>query len=54
MLVVVQCLFEFALKVLTSQVLQKGDNGFFLVVEGGKIDLAHHDVQVKLYLNFTT
>jgi len=25
------------------QVLQKSDTGFFLFVEGGKIDIAHHD-----------
>jgi alkaline phosphatase len=25
------------------KMLQKSENGFFLMVEGGKIDVAHHD-----------
>ena len=25
------------------EILKKGDNGFFLMVEGGRIDHAHHD-----------
>ena len=28
-------------------VLKKSDNGFFLMVEGGKIDMAHHDAMVR-------
>lgn len=27
--------------------LTKGDNGFFLLVEGARIDHAHHDVKVR-------
>jgi len=27
--------------------LKKGDNGFFLMVEAGRIDHAHHDVQAQ-------
>ena len=25
------------------EILRRGDNGFFLMVEGGRIDHAHHD-----------
>ncbi len=28
------------------EILKRGDNGFFLMVEGARIDHAHHDVQV--------
>jgi alkaline phosphatase len=28
------------------KMLQKGDNGFFLMVEGGKIDKSHHSGKV--------
>ena len=33
--------------------LSKGDNGFFLMVEGGRIDLAHHAVQARRALSET-
>ena len=29
------------------QMLQKNENGFFLMVEGGKIDHAHHKGKVR-------
>jgi alkaline phosphatase len=29
------------------KMLQKGDNGFFLMVEGGKIDKSHHSGKVN-------
>ena len=31
------------LMIIWLQILMKGDNGFFLMVEGGKIDMAHHE-----------
>lgn len=30
------------------EILQKEDNGYFLFVEGGKIDLAHHSTKAKI------
>lgn len=30
------------------EILRKDDNGFFLFVEGGKIDLAHHSTKAKI------
>jgi alkaline phosphatase len=30
------------------KMLKKSENGFFLMVEGGKIDVAHHDGWVRL------
>lgn len=35
------------------ELLQKEKNGYFLFVEGGKIDIAHHDNQPKLSLDET-
>lgn len=35
------------------EILQKSENGFYLFVEGGKIDLAHHDVYAKIALDET-
>ena len=32
------------------KMLKKGKDGFFLMVEGGKIDVAHHDGWVRLFL----
>ena len=29
------------------EMLRKSENGFFLMVEGGKIDMAHHDAMVR-------
>ena len=29
------------------KILQKGENGFFLMVEGGKIDKSHHSGKVS-------
>lgn len=34
-------------------ILQKNENGFFLFVEGGRIDLAHHDNQAATALHET-
>lgn len=34
-------------------VLSKGDQGFFLFVEGGKIDLAHHKTRARRALDET-
>ena len=34
------------------KILQKSENGFFLMVEGGKIDVAHHDGWVSLTKKF--
>ena len=41
---------EPSLKEMTEvaiKMLKKNDDGFFLLVEGGKIDHAHHDGKVK-------
>lgn len=35
------------------QILEKNEEGYFLFVEGGKIDLAHHETQAKLALDET-
>ena len=35
------------------EMLRKGDNGFFLMVEGGRVDHAHHDVQAVRALSET-
>lgn len=35
------------------QILQKEKNGFFLFVEGGRIDMAHHEVRTRLALDET-
>lgn len=35
------------------QVLAKGPNGYFLFVEGGKIDLAHHKARARRALDET-
>jgi len=29
------------------EILKKSENGYFLMVEGGKIDMAHHDGMVR-------
>lgn len=42
---------EMTLKAI--QMLQKNEEGYFLFVEGGKIDLAHHDTQAKFALDET-
>ena len=34
-------------------ILQKHDNGFFLMVEGGRIDHAHHEGKARLALHDT-
>lgn len=33
------------------QILKKNENGFVLVVEGGRIDTAHHDTLARLALD---
>lgn len=33
--------------------LDESENGFFLFVEGGKIDMAHHDTQARTALDET-
>ena len=38
---------------LAIDVLEKGDNGFFLMVEGGKIDHGHHNGNAKVALSET-
>lgn len=35
------------------QMLEKNEEGYFLFVEGGKIDLAHHDTQARMALDET-
>uniref|UniRef100_A0A1L8DJH5 alkaline phosphatase n=3 Tax=Nyssomyia neivai TaxID=330878 RepID=A0A1L8DJH5_9DIPT len=35
------------------QIVNKNDEGFFLFVEGGKIDLAHHDLELRASLDET-
>lgn len=35
------------------EILNKNQKGYFLFVEGGKIDLAHHDVQARYALDET-
>lgn len=44
-------LIEMTTKAL--QILKKNENGFILVVEGGRIDTAHHDTNAKLALDET-
>ena len=34
------------------KMLKKSSNGFFLMVEGGKIDIAHHDGFVSSFMRF--
>lgn len=34
----------------TLEILKKNDNGFVLLVEGGRIDTAHHETKAKLAL----
>ena len=40
-------------KIRFRQVLSKGDNGFFLMVEAGRVDHAHHAVQATRALSET-
>jgi len=35
------------------KILRKGDNGFFLMVEAGRIDHAHHEVMAQRALSET-
>ncbi len=35
------------------EILKKNENGFVLVVEGGRIDTAHHDTNAQLALDET-
>lgn len=35
------------------EILSKNENGFFLFVEGGRIDMAHHDTQAHIALDET-
>lgn len=44
-------LLEMTTKAL--QILSKNENGFILVVEGGRIDTAHHDTRARLALDET-
>ncbi len=32
------------------EILKKSENGYFLMVEGGKIDMAHHDGMVRHFV----
>lgn len=44
-------LLEMTAKAL--QILRKNENGFVLVVEGGRIDTAHHETHARLALEET-
>lgn len=44
-------LYDMTIKAI--QMLEKNENGYFLFVEGGKIDLAHHDTQARMALDET-
>jgi len=38
---------------IAIDILKKNENGFFLFVEGGKIDLAHHDNRARIAVDET-